>query len=361
VLAVERAYPEPADIARIEYIEAHATSTQVGDATELGALSRLMGRHLPAGHQIPIGSVKANIGHTLETAGIASLVKVVLAMEHGVIPPGTTATKLNEEFDWKGGPFRVPAEPLAWPAHADGSPRCAAVNAFGIGGLNVHVSLAEHVAAAAPPRPAPRAVAPEAEAIAIVGTGCVLPGALTLEAFFELLDRGDTAIGPVPADRWDAARALDRSGPRSWHTTSDVGGFVRDFVYDWRRHKVPPKQIAAANPLQFMLLEAADAAIKDAGGPERLDRMRTAVVVGTLFGGDFANQLQMGLRLPETRTYLEAALRRRGVATADIERIVEAYEKRLLGARAGHRLASISGGVGSRSRPRPRRRSSSSR
>ena len=334
VLAVERAYPDAADIARIEYIEAHATSTQVGDATELGALSRLMGRHLPAGRQIPIGSVKANIGHTLETAGIASLVKVVLAMEHGMIPPGTTARELNEEFDWAGGPFSVPAAPLAWPAHADGSPRCAAVNAFGIGGLNVHVSLAEHLPAGLPQqpalRPAQKAADPDAEAIAIVGAGCVLPGALTLESFFELLDRGDTAIGPVPADRWDATRVLDRSGPRTWHTTSDIGGFVRDFVYDWRRHKVPPKQIAAANPLQFMLLEAADAAIKDAGGPASLDRMRTGVVVGTLFGGDFANQLQMGLRLPETRTYLEAGLRRRGLAAADIERIVEAYEERLL-------------------------------
>ena len=332
VLAVERAYPDPADIARIEYIEAHATSTQVGDATELAALSSLMSRHLPAGHTIPIGSVKANIGHTLETAGIASLVKVVLAMEHGVIPPGTTARALNEEFDWAGGPFSVPFAPLPWQRHADGSPRLAAVNAFGIGGLNVHVALAEHVPAAAPPVPRiPRAGDPEADAIAIVGTGCVLPGALTVEAFYELLDRGDTAIGLVPTDRWAAARALDRSGPRAWHTTSDIGGFVRDFAYDWRRHKVPPKQIAAANPLQFMLLEAADAALADAGGPEAgLDRTRTGVVVGTLFGGDFANQLQLGLRLPETRTYLEAALGRRGVAAADIPGVVEAYEKKVL-------------------------------
>jgi hypothetical protein len=61
VLAVERAYPDATDIGRIEYIEAHATSTQVGDATELGALSGLMAKHLPAGRQIPIGSVKANI------------------------------------------------------------------------------------------------------------------------------------------------------------------------------------------------------------------------------------------------------------------------------------------------------------
>ena len=329
VMAVERAYPDPADLGRIEYIEAHATSTQVGDATELSALSRFLKPHVSAGRRIPIGSVKANIGHTLETAGIASLVKVVLALEHGVIPPGSTCNELNSEFDWQNGPFTVPREPLAWPAHADGSARYAAVNAFGIGGLNVHVALSEHV-----PSASPRSIAPapaDDDCIAIVGAGCVLPGALALDAFFARIDRGESAIGPVPADRWQAARAVDRSGPRTWHTMSDRGGFVRDFAYDWRRHKVPPKQIAAANPLQFMLLEAADAAIADAGGPEAgLDRKRTGVVVGTLFGGDFANQLQLGLRLPETGRDLRAALSRRGASAADIDRIVEAYEKTLL-------------------------------
>ncbi|NCY02316.1 MAG: beta keto-acyl synthase, partial [Planctomycetia bacterium] len=330
ILAVERAYPDPADLSRLEYIEAHATSTQVGDATELGALSSLMRTHLPPGRQVPIGSVKANIGHTLETAGIASLVKVVLAMEHGVIPPGSTCDELNREFDWTAGPFTVPRQPLPWPKHADGSPRCAAVNAFGIGGLNVHVSLVEHVPQAAV-RPVAVASDADADAIAVIGAGCVLPGGTTLDAFIDLLSRGDTAIGPVPADRWNAARVLDTTRPRTWHTMSASGGFVRDFAYDWRRHKVPPKQIAAANPLQFMLLEAADAALADAGGQQAgLDRRRTAVVVGTLFGGDFANQLQMGLRLPETGLILRAALARRGLAMADIDRIVTAYEKKLL-------------------------------
>ncbi len=335
VLAVERAYPDPADIGRLEYIEAHATSTQVGDATELGALAGLMSKHLPRGRKIPIGSVKANIGHTLETAGIASLVKVVLAMEHDLIPPGSTCTEFNEEFDWQAGPFTVPLQPVAWPRHTDGSPRCAAVNAFGIGGLNVHVSLAEHV----PGRvPAPRQTATsagrsgtDADAIAIVGAGCVLPGALSLDEFFARLEGGECAIGPVPADRWAASRAVDPTRPRAWHATAGLGGFVRGFCYDWRRHKVPPKQIDAANPLQFMLLEAADAAIADAGGAQAgLDRSRTGVVVGTLFGGDFADQLQMGLRRPETGRCLRAALAARGVSAADTDTIVAAFDKKVL-------------------------------
>lgn len=328
-MAVERAYADPADLGRIDFIEAHATSTRVGDATELSALARSLRPHVPHGRKIPIGSVKAAIGHTLETAGLASLVKVVLALEHGVIPPGSTCDELSSEFDWQHGPFMVPREPLAWPPRADGSPRQAAVNAFGIGGLNVHVAVAEYLPAAVPPACASRPAGDDR--IAIVGAGCVLPGAFSLADFFARIDSGESAIGSVPSDRWQAARGLDTSGPRTWHTMSDRGGFVRDFAYDWRRHRVPPKQIAAANPLQFMLLEAADAAIADAGGPQAgLDRRRTGVVVGTLFGGDFANHLQMGLRLPETARELRAALAGRGVSPADSDRIVRAYEALLL-------------------------------
>jgi len=331
-LAVERAYPDKSEIGRLDYIEAHATSTQVGDATELGALSALVSANLPAGKKIPIGSVKANIGHTLETAGMASLVKVVLAMEHGIIPPGSTCSDYNEDFDWEQGPFVVPSQPLPWPKRADGDVRRAAVNAFGIGGLNVHLSLSEHradVPAAAASRPVPTGTGDD-QAVAIVGIGSVLPGALTVDAFRTLLREGKPIIGPVPAARWNVARALDPSAPHTWRTRSGMGGFVEGFVYDWRRHKVPPKQIAAANPLQFMLLEAADAAIAEVGGVGSLDRVRTGVVVGTMFGGEFSNDLQMGLRLPETSRYLRAALGRRGIAPRDIERIVEGYGKKLL-------------------------------
>ncbi len=332
-LAVERAYPNRDDLSRLDYIEAHATSTQVGDATELGALSALLSPHVAPGRQIPIGSVKANVGHTLETAGLASLVKVLLAMEHETIPPGSTARELNDEFDWQHGPFRVPRQSIAWPRKVDGSPRLAAVNAFGIGGLNVHVALAEHVPAAAsvPSREIHANGDPDADAIAIVGVGAVLPGSLSVEAFSQRLDRGESALSAVPADRWDVSRALEPSGPRPWHTVADIGGFVRGFAYDWRRHKVPPKQIAAANPLQFMLLEAADAAIADAGGTSAgLDRTRTGVVVGTMFGGEFANDLQIGLRLPETAVHLRAALRRRRLSEHDIDALIAAYEKKVL-------------------------------
>lgn len=330
-LAIERAYADPTDLGRLDLIEAHATSTRVGDATELEALQAVIGPHVPAAAKIPIGSVKAVIGHTLESAGLASLVKVVLAMEHGVIPPGTTAEQLTTDFNWDHAAFEVPRGPRPWPRHANGRPRQAAVNAFGIGGLNVHVSLAEHVVSPAAPahRVRPPASIADLEPIAIVGLGCVLPGSLTLDAFYARLARGETAVGLAPKDRWDASRGLDSSGPRTWHATSATGGFIRGFAYDWRKHKVPPKQIVAANPLQFMLLDAADAALAMTN-VATLDRDRTAVVVGTLFGGDFSNDLQVGLRLPETTRSLRAAMQRRGVSGHDGDEIIAAYERTVL-------------------------------
>ncbi|HBK73679.1 MAG TPA: hypothetical protein DDZ24_05655, partial [Planctomycetaceae bacterium] len=331
-LAVQRAYPKKEDLSEIEYIEAHATSTQVGDATELGALAGLLSQHIPPDKKVPIGSVKANVGHTLETAGLASLVKVVLAMEHNLIPPGTTADELNDEFNWRDGPFRVPKSTEKWERREDGKPRLAAVNAFGIGGLNVHLAIAEHVESVKAVRPAGgRNQLVRDEPIAIVGAGCVLPGALSVSEFEKMLAEGRSAIQAVLPERWSLERAIDPTGPKSWHAMAGLGGFVEGFEYDWRRHKVPPKQIAAANPLQFMLLEAADAALAGAGlKNETWDRTRVSVVVGTMFGGDFSHDLQIGLRLPETAVILTDLLRRHGLSELQIVEVLSAYEKKVL-------------------------------
>jgi acyl transferase domain-containing protein len=317
MLAMQRAYGPGVDASRVQYIEAHATSTQVGDATELQALSAVLKQLLPDGtKKIPVGSVKGNIGHTLETAGMAGLVKAVLSMEHGVIPPNVGDGQLNTELDWSQCPFYVPFREEKWPEFADGHPRRTAVNAFGIGGLNVHVVLDEHRlvpwpassarASATPATSALRARAPDDRAVAIVGAGCILPGAHTLAAFWDLLVSGRDALSTPPPERWNAAAyQFDQAAP--FHTNDALGGFVSNYEYDWKKHKVPPKQVAAANPLQFMLLDAADQALRDAGLNDRpYDHQRVGVVVGTVFGGDFANQLQMGLRLPE----FDVALRR---------------------------------------------------
>jgi acyl transferase domain-containing protein len=341
ILAMQRAYGPGVDAGRVQYIEAHATSTQVGDATELQALSTVLKQLLPASaKKIPVGSVKGNVGHTLETAGMAGLVKAVLSMEHGVIPPNVGDGQLNKELDWSQCPFYVPFREEPWPEFADGHPRRTAVNAFGIGGLNVHVVLDEYQPARSPTRVTPPGSTPAAStrsaeaaddrAVAIVGAGCILPGAHTLAAFWDLLDSGRDALSTPTPQRWNVA-AYQSDQPEPFRTYSALGGFICGYEYDWKRHKVPPKQVAAANPLQFMLLDAADQALRDAGLHDSpYDTQRVGVVVGTVFGGDFANQLQMGLRLPEFNVVLRETLLARGVAEDAIGKTAEQFRELLL-------------------------------
>ncbi|HLA85067.1 MAG TPA: polyketide synthase, partial [Thermoguttaceae bacterium] len=144
VEAIRRAYDSGVDPAGVQYIEAHATATQVGDATEIAALAVAFRGVFPEGKKIPITSAKANLGHALEAAGLIGVVKTALCMRHGLIPAAAKVERLNPTIDWAAAPVYVPLEPTPWPCPADGSPRRAGVNAFGVGGLNVHVVLDEY-------------------------------------------------------------------------------------------------------------------------------------------------------------------------------------------------------------------------
>jgi acyl transferase domain-containing protein/NAD(P)-dependent dehydrogenase (short-subunit alcohol dehydrogenase family)/acyl carrier protein len=334
--AVRRAYGPDVDPATIQYVEMHATSTQVGDATEISALAEFFKSRSPADgpsldRRIPIGSVKSNIGHTLETAGLAGLLKVVLAMKRGVIPASINVRELNRDVDWDRLPFEVVREPIAWPAAAPNTPRRAAVNAFGIGGLNVHTVVEEYLPgrpkaqAAARPQPMKPPVAAR-EPIAVVGRGVVVAGAFDLAAFRELCASGRDAKSEA-GERWNAELAC-RSGRRKRPLIpTSLGGYVRGYTFDWRKRKIPPKQMEAANPLQFMLLDAAEQALGEVKrGEKSLDKAFTSVVIGTIFGGDFGNDLHVGLRLPELRRELAQACRWHGLPELEILRIQNEFQ-----------------------------------
>ncbi|HEX3725222.1 MAG TPA: beta-ketoacyl synthase N-terminal-like domain-containing protein, partial [Pirellulales bacterium] len=335
ILAIRRAYGSHIDPQGLDYIEAHATSTQIGDATELQALDEALRGQLPPGKKIPIGSVKANIGHTLEAAGLSGLVKTVLAMRAGIIPPAINCQRLNPEINWERAPFFVPTSEMPWPAHDGDGPRRAGVNSFGIGGLNVHVVLDQFQESASQPTaaraPNTNSHTTESEAVAIVGAGCILPGARTLEAFWDLLVSGRDAKVALPAGRWNANAGTNPQTGRAFADEPPLGGFITDYAYDWKRHVVPPKQVEQADPLQFMLLDATEEALRDAGYDRKpLDRSRVAVVVGTTFGDEFAQQLNMGLRLPQFQRTLGEALRRRGLDPTTIDQVARRFAEILI-------------------------------
>lgn len=133
----------------ISYVEAHGTGTPLGDPIEVQALVRVLGDGRPPQMPCVIGSVKTNIGHLEAAAGIAGLIKVVLALRHGEIPPHLHFSTLNPHIPIDGTPFIVPTARTPWPATR--GPRRAGVSAFGFGGTNCHVVLEEAPVAATGP------------------------------------------------------------------------------------------------------------------------------------------------------------------------------------------------------------------
>jgi acyl transferase domain-containing protein/NAD(P)-dependent dehydrogenase (short-subunit alcohol dehydrogenase family) len=347
--AIRRAYSPEVTPDSIQMIEAHATSTQVGDATEMEALSQFFAEHCKPGQRIPVGSVKSNIGHTLESAGLAGLIKAVLSIQRSTIPPSINVRNLNQSIAWSEIPLFVPNQCQMWPTGiTPDAPRRAAVNAFGIGGLNVHVVVEQYVAERLP-RMIERQPKRALEPIAVVGRGLVVPGAMSVDELRSLIASGRSQIGPrvrstsgqtlpgrTTEDHFiaDPSQTIEKFSIRAGETVLEVpliGGHVRDFQYDWRKHKVPPKQISQANPLQFMLLEAAEQALRESGCLDHdFDRQNTAVVVGSIFGGEFGNSLFAGLRLPELSRHLYRQLREYGVADDRAIQMVDAYEAEFL-------------------------------
>lgn len=135
---LERIYPaadvDPADL---DYFEAHGTGTAVGDPTEAGAIGRALGQRRAEGDPLPIGSVKTNIGHLEPAAGMAGVLKAMLTLEHGEIPPSLHAETLNPLIPFDELNLRVARKltPLKRRAGAG----LVGVNSFGFGGLNGHV------------------------------------------------------------------------------------------------------------------------------------------------------------------------------------------------------------------------------
>jgi amino acid adenylation domain-containing protein/FkbM family methyltransferase len=125
----------------LSYIEAHGTGTPLGDPIEVQALQRVFSSS-PNHQTCHIGSLKPSVGHLDAAAGIASLVKVVLSLQHQLIPATLNFYKGNTEIAWDKTPFKVASSNIRWPSNIE-SPRRAGISSFGIGGTNAHLILEE--------------------------------------------------------------------------------------------------------------------------------------------------------------------------------------------------------------------------
>ncbi len=217
--ALAAARLEPRDI---DYVEAHGTGTFLGDPIEVGALAAVFGPDRSPGRPLLVGSVKTNIGHLEAAAGLAGLAKVVLALDHGEIPPHLLVGSPNPEIPWSSIPVRVPVAAEPWPA--TDHPRRAGVSAFGLSGSNAHVVLE---AAPADDRPPDGAV-----------PRLLLLSAKTPHALRALVAAHAHALADGDVPRWDdTCRTARRGRARLRHRlalvadeTTEAAGRLADFL-----------------------------------------------------------------------------------------------------------------------------------
>ncbi|MFE2679302.1 type I polyketide synthase, partial [Streptomyces hygroscopicus] len=145
--ALRRAGVDPADVGMVE---AHGTGTPVGDPVEFASLAQVYGT---GRDRCALASVKTNLGHLEPAAGVTGLIKAVLCLGRGLVPPNLHFTRWNPAITAEGTRFFIPRELTPWPVRT--GPRLAAVSSFGFSGTNAHVVL-EQAPAASAPRPARR-------------------------------------------------------------------------------------------------------------------------------------------------------------------------------------------------------------
>jgi acyl transferase domain-containing protein len=127
----------------VGYIEAHGTGTHLGDPIELRALNEAFGKGRTEETRLVVGSVKSNFGHAESAAGVAGLIKLVLALEHGEIPANLHFTNPNPEVDWENNRLRIPEKSEPWLPMAGESLRIGALSSMGFSGTNAHAILSE--------------------------------------------------------------------------------------------------------------------------------------------------------------------------------------------------------------------------
>ncbi|UCD79375.1 MAG: hypothetical protein JSW26_28925 [Desulfobacterales bacterium] len=300
----------------IDLIECHGAGTPLGDLTELNSLRNLWQDSGWEEYQCRIGSIKSMIGHLLTAAGAAGMIKTLLALQHKTLPPSLNFQRAPQNSPLYNGPFRVQTEPETWHRNRDHQPRRAAVSAFGFGGINAHMLLAEYDENSEfgsrksegrklkidSKKPDPRVyelsdrqfefAGKPAEAIphsafrtpnsdiAIIGMEAAFGSVASLRAFQELIFNGESNFRDRPPLRWKECDPVANACLSNRYLS---GGFCEKIAVAANEFRIPPKEIPDILPQQLLMLKVAAGAMRDAGLPLRKDRPEMGAIIGIDF------------------------------------------------------------------------------
>ena len=280
----------------VDLIECHGTGTPLGDAVELKSLHALWHQSHWRPGQCAVGSVKSNIGHLLTAAGVAGLIKTLLAMRDKQLPPSANFDRAPTDTELDQGPFHIQTDVRPWERRASHTPRRAAVSAFGFGGINAHLLVEEEAEEWDTRRPAPpRSPTPSqverttvslgvahdaddgAPPVAIVGMDAHFGRLDSLRAFQEAVLRGDSAIAPPPETRW---RGCEDVASAAWGDRRPPGAYIDAASVAVGAFRLPPNEIPETLPQQLLMLQSVARALTDTGVPEPDAAVRTGVIIG---------------------------------------------------------------------------------
>ncbi|MBN1394677.1 MAG: acyltransferase domain-containing protein [Pirellulales bacterium] len=227
----------------IGLVEAHGTATAMGDPVEIFGLNKAFRRGTKDKQFCAIGSVKSNFGHLEAAAGIASLIKAALALEHKKLPPSINYHESNPAINFPESPFFVITECRDWPSN--GQPRRAAVNSLGIGGTNAHVILEEKLFSPLPQAgEGPGVRAAELKTISTLHSHALAISAQTPTALNELAGRYVEYFDANPnSNLGDVCFTTNTGRGRFQHRLSAVvrsTNEARKFLDAWRQDKSAP-------------------------------------------------------------------------------------------------------------------------